>query len=122
MNSKQFLRYGSIFLSILLIIGETLVLLKTNKYWPLSVDDYVAATCIIISAYLAKENKYLPYLIAAWAFVLGNMYAMLFNRLDPVYGSGERINLLIGINFIALFFLIFSFSVYRNSLGAEKLK
>ena len=115
MNLKKTLRIGTMILSVLLIIGETIVLLKTDKYWPLSIDDYFAASFLILIAYFSKNNKYIPYLVAGWAFVLGNMYAMLFNRLDPVYGSGDRINLLIAINFIALFFLIFSVVVSRKN-------
>jgi len=115
MTPKTVLRISTIVLSLLLIIGETLVLLNTDKFWPLSLDDYFAAIVLIVISMLSKENKYLPYLIAGWAFVLGNMYAMLFNRLDPVYGSGERINLLIGINLVALFFVIFSVIVNRDT-------
>jgi len=115
MKAKILLRIGTIVLSVLLIIGETIVLVKTDKYWPLSIDDYLAAIYLILIAYLSKNNKYLPYLMVGWAFVLGNMYAMLFNRLDPIYGSGERINLLIAINFIALFFLIFSAIVLKKN-------
>ena len=114
MNPKHLLRTSTIILSVLLIVGETMVLLKTDKFWPLSLDDYFAAIFLIVFSMLSKKNKYLPYLIAGWAFVLGNMYAMLFNRLDPVFGSGERINLLIAINIVALLFLIFSFVVYKK--------
>ena len=114
MTAKRVLQIGTVILSVLLIIGETVVLSKTDKYWPLSLDDYFAAVCLIVFAWLSNNNRYLQYLVATWAFVLGNMYAMLFNRLDPVYGSGERINLLIAINLIALFFLIFSVFVSRS--------
>ena len=114
MTAKRVLQIGTVILSVLLIIGETVVLLKTDKYWPLSLDDYFAATCLIVFAWLSNNSRYLQYLVASWAFVLGNMYAMLFNRLDPVYGCGERINLLIAINLIALFFLIFSVFVTRS--------
>jgi len=122
MKSKQVVRIGTLFLSVLLILGETVVLVKTAKFWPLSVDDYFIATFLIVIAYLSKEDKYIPYLIAGWAFLLGNMYAMLFNRLDPVHGSGERINLLIAINFIAVFFLILSVIVYKNTHICSRIK
>ena len=112
--NPNYLRYSTVVLAIILIIGETIVLLNTDKYWPLSVDDYIAASCLIISAYLSTDFKYWPFMIASWAFVLGNMYAMLFSRLDPIYGSGERIMLLVVINLISCLYLVLSIRTWMN--------
>lgn len=114
MTLRKVLRIGTIILSLFLIIGETVVLLKTDKFWPLSLDDYFIAIVLIIVAYCSNNNKFIPYLTAGWAFVLGNMYAMLFTRLDPIHGSGERVGLLILVNIIALLFLILSIAVSKN--------
>jgi hypothetical protein len=90
-----FTRIYAVCIALILIAGETWVVLTTNKYWPLSLDDYIACTALILCAYWVKCAKQAPLFIATWMFMFGNIYAMLFNRLDPVSGTGERINLLI---------------------------
>lgn len=92
-----FIRIYAALIAALLIAGETWVVITTNKYWPLSLDDYIACACLIASAALIKKAQQLPWLIGIWMFMFGNIYAMLFNRLDPVSGTGERINILIGL-------------------------
>jgi hypothetical protein len=86
-----------VIVALILIAGETWVVLTTNKYWPLSLDDYLACLGLIIGAQLIKQARQLPWLMCVWLFMFGNIYAMLFNRLDPVSGTGERITLLIGL-------------------------
>ncbi|CAM3704336.1 hypothetical protein [Parendozoicomonas haliclonae] len=88
--------YYTLFCALILAIGETLVVINTEKYWPLSLDDYLAVAALAILAQAAKAKpKWLAMLPAVWTFIIGNLYAMLFTRLDPVTGSGERIGLLI---------------------------
>ncbi len=85
-----------------LLIGESVVLVLTDKFWPLSVDDYVAVVALLVSARLARDPRRLGFLMASWAYVLGNLYSMLFNRLDPVSGTGQRVPLLAALVLIAL--------------------
>ncbi len=93
---NKFIKGYSLIFALALIIGETLVVLKTNKYWPLSLDDYIAAAALIAVIILAQsKEKMIMFLPVIWSFICGNLYAMLFTRLDPVTGSGERIALLV---------------------------
>ena len=43
---KLFLTLYSAICALALFIGETLVVIKTNKYWPLSLDDYIAVVAL----------------------------------------------------------------------------
>ena len=70
-------------------------MLKTGKYWPLAADDYVAATILLFLSARPPRSYTVPLLLGSYLFMFGNIYAMLFNRLDPVHGSGERIGLLL---------------------------
>ena len=74
-----------------LTIGETLVLIKTDKYWPLSLDDYLVCGLLFYSALTFENYSSLIVMIVAWALMAGNLYAMLFTRLDPKTGTRERI-------------------------------
>ncbi len=76
---------------VLMGIGETVVLMTTNKYWPLSLDDYLGMTALAYCTFFVKAPARYLWMIVCYAAMAGNIYAMLFNRLDPVYGSGERI-------------------------------
>jgi len=92
---KIFLTVYSVICALALFVGETLVVLKTNKYWPLSLDDYIAVVALAVSVYVYQKSQQALGLIVVYAYVVGNLYAMLFTRLDPVHGSGERIGLLV---------------------------
>ncbi|WP_281648849.1 hypothetical protein [Parendozoicomonas sp. Alg238-R29] len=93
--SKFMHGYALVFAAVL-AVGETLVIFKTNKYWPLSLDDYLAVLTLAGLALASKKSpRFLALTPSVWAFVAGNLYAMLFTRLDPVHGSGERIGLLV---------------------------
>lgn len=80
--------------AVILALGETLVVLTRGKYWPLSVDDYAAAAALLAVSRARPHPFRLPLLAAVWAFATGNLYAMLFTRLDPATGTGERVALL----------------------------
>ena len=69
---------------------------------------------LIIVAYRSKNNKFIPYVTAGWAFVFGNMHAMLFTQLDPIYGSCERIGLLIIVKITVSLFLIRSIAIWKT--------
>ncbi len=87
-------RWYSLIAAIALIAGETLVLVKTGKYLPLSIDDYLVAAWIAACAWRLTPDRPDPsWLLAGWAFATGNLYAILFSRMDPTFGSGQRIGL-----------------------------
>ena len=91
---KRFLTIYSVTCALALLVGETLVVIKTNKYWPLSLDDYMAVMALSVSIYIYHKMQNALGLVIVYAYVVGNLYAMLFTRLDPIHGSGERISLL----------------------------
>lgn len=93
-------RYLALVTACLLIVGETLVLLRTNKYWPLSVDDYLACTVLLYAALTLEHPNSQLLMLLAWSFMAGNLYAMLFTRLDPVSGTRERV-VAVGVLLIA---------------------
>ena len=90
----RFLTIYSVICALALLVGETLVVIKTNKYWPLSLDDYIAVMALSVSIYIYHKMQNALGLVIVYAYVVGNLYAMLFTRLDPIHGSGERISLL----------------------------
>lgn len=91
----RFHRYYNLAFVALLGIGETWVLATTDKYWPLSLDDYAGLAVLLwCTLLLHGAGKYLGCALA-YAVMFGNLYAMLFTRLDPLHGSGERIGALI---------------------------
>lgn len=81
----------AIVVAAILIIGETLILIRTDKYLPLSIDDYFSCGLLIISAFFFESALSVILMLCAWAFMVGNLYAMLFTRLDPQTGTRERI-------------------------------
>ncbi|MFS8184415.1 hypothetical protein ACMG4P_23070 [Pseudovibrio denitrificans] len=88
---QTYLPIYAIVLAAILCVGETLILVRTNKYWPLSIDDYLACGALIISALIFESAAGVVLMLCAWAFMTGNLYAMLFTRLDPHTGTRERI-------------------------------
>lgn len=78
----------------LLITAETIVTLRERKYWPLSFDDYATAICLLVAVYAVPKSVSLPLLLVAWSFCSGNLYAMLFTRMDPTTGSRQRLPVL----------------------------
>lgn len=92
---KFFLILYSAICALALFVGETWVVINTNKYWPLSVDDYLAVCVLAFAINLYHKSQNPLGLLIVYAYVIGNLYAMLFTRLDPMHGSGERISLLV---------------------------
>ncbi len=115
------MRNYALLFAFVLAVGETLVIIKTNKYWPLSLDDYIAIAVLAGLAWNSQKSpKLLAMIPAVWAFVVGNLYAMLFTRLDPVFGSGERISLLIVALAAATAGLVGAILVWRNSVSSKQ--
>lgn len=90
----DFLTIFAVVVAILLTIGETLVLIRTDKYWPLSLDDYVVCLALAYSGFTLADPVSQLIMLLAWAFMAGNLYAMLFTRMDPNGGSRERLGAL----------------------------
>lgn len=111
----SFTRTYAVIVALLLIIGETWVVLTTNKYWPLSLDDYIACGALLVAAYAIKTARQAPWFMAIWMFMFGNIYAMLFNRLDPISGTGERIEALTGLLVIIAVGIISATYCWRQS-------
>lgn len=84
----------ALLVSVILAIGETLVLVKTDKYWPLSVDDYIACALLAHSALTLEQTSSQVLMLATWSMMAGNLYAMLFTRMDPNGGTRERLGAL----------------------------
>jgi len=90
----DFVQYFAFIVAAILTLGETVVLLRTNKYWPLSVDDYFACALLVYSACTIEQTLSQLLMLMAWSLMAGNLYAMLFTRLDPQGGSRERLGAL----------------------------
>lgn len=90
----DFLFVLALLVSVILAIGETLILVKTDKYWPLSLDDYLACALLTYSALTLEQTSSQFLMLATWSMMAGNLYAMLFTRMDPKGGSRERLGAL----------------------------
>ena len=90
----DFLMIFAFVVAAVLVIGETMVLVKTDKYWPLSVDDYVACALLIYTGLTLEQSTSQYLMLATWSLMAGNLYAMLFTRMDPNGGTRERLGAL----------------------------
>ena len=88
---ESFLPFFAVLVAVILIVGETLILVRTDKYWPLSLDDYLACLLLLYAAYSFEFLLGKVLMLIAWCFMAGNLYAMLFTRMDPVTGTRERL-------------------------------
>lgn len=77
------LRIYTIAFCVLLFLGETAVVLTTDKYWPLSFDDYVAIGMLLVSLRSLESLKGQLLQLVTWAYMSGKLYTMVFVRLDP---------------------------------------
>lgn len=80
-------------MAVALAAGETIVALAHGKYWPLSADDYAIAALLLYGRRATRGGGRRTWLVMPWALAAGNLYAMLFTRMDPAGGSGERLAL-----------------------------
>ncbi len=104
---------------VLMGVGETLVLLTTDKYWPLSLDDYLGMAALAYATVFVKVPARYLWMIVCYAAMAGNIYAMLFNRLDPIHGSGERIVPLMIILVYLSVGLVFSLLMHQRAANVE---
>lgn len=84
MNSWTRFRVYSLLSAIGLFLGESWFVFTTDKYPPLWLDDYFASAAMLIAVYYANRHFGPALLLASWTLVLGNLYAMLFTRLEPL--------------------------------------
>lgn len=89
-----FARVWAVLFAIALAVGEALVALRVGKYWPLSLDDYAAVVGLLVGVWLSVKGRGHTVLVATWAYAVGNCWAVLFMRMDPDGGSGERLGLM----------------------------
>lgn len=81
--SATFFRWYSLASALGMALGETWFVVTTDKYAPLWLDDYCAAIAMLVSVALWRRTYGAALVLASWTFVLGNLYAMLFTRLEP---------------------------------------
>ena len=74
-----FSRYLAMCFAWVLGIAETWIFLSTDEYWPLSFDDYLAVVLMLWCARIARFQQGIILLSVGWAFVAGNLYALLFS-------------------------------------------
>lgn len=67
-----------------IIIGETAFVVNNDKFPPLWIDDYVIAASMLAAVRLWDHPLRPAWVLANYAFLTGNIYAMLFARFEPV--------------------------------------
>lgn len=72
-----------------LIIGESWFVFMTDKFVPLWIDDYFIAGIMLVAVYYWSRNFGPALAFASWTFIFGNLYAMLFTRLEPINPEGR---------------------------------
>jgi hypothetical protein len=91
MDPWDVVRFSSVAYCLAVVVVETRVLLRQQKFWPLAVDDYLVAAVLLAGVVLDHRVT----LIVGWALALGSLYATLFARLDPAYRGVKRWGLLV---------------------------
>ena len=90
-GSRDPLRVYVFVLCAVVVTGEALVLATTDKFWPQGMDELAFAAAMLALAARALSPARLMLMLGAWCFLFGSLYTMLFSRLDPHGGSGERL-------------------------------
>ncbi|MCO4762557.1 MAG: hypothetical protein KC502_13685 [Myxococcales bacterium] len=88
MKTEIFRMYSAVS-GIGLILGESWFVFTTDKFAPLWLDDYAAAGSLLAASLLWRRAYGPALLLASWAFIVGNLYAMLFTRLEPANPAGR---------------------------------
>lgn len=114
-SNREALNYFSLLFASLLFIGETIVVLTTNKPLALSLDDYIVIISLLIFAARPFNRARLAGLLATWTFAAGALWVMLIHRMPPL-GEGERLAALAGAFAAAVIGTLWSgWRVYRQS-------
>jgi len=89
--ARDYLRIYVWVLCTVVVIGETLTLLLTNKYWPQGMDELAFSLSLFLLTARPLDATRLTLMFGSFWFLFGSLYTMFFARLDPNGGSGERL-------------------------------
>ncbi len=78
-------------LSAVVFAGEAATLLLTDKFWPQGMDEFFFVACLLLLSARPLTTQRLTLMFGVCCFLFGSLYTMLFSRLDPNGGSGERL-------------------------------
>ena len=78
-------------LCTVVVLGESLTLLLTNKYWPQGMDELAFSLSLFVLTARPLDAKRLTLMFGSFWFLFGSLYTMFFSRLDPNGGTGERL-------------------------------
>jgi hypothetical protein len=89
--TRDYLRIYVWVLCTVVVIGESLTLLLTKKYWPQGMDELAFSLSLFILTARPLTTQRLTLMFGAFLFLFGSLYTMFFSRLDPNGGTGERL-------------------------------
>ncbi len=96
-NRRDPLRIYVWVLCTVVVIGESLTLLLTQKYWPQGMDEFAFALTLLVLCARPLDTQRLSLMFGTWWFLFGSLYTMFFSRLDPHGGTGERLGGLLAL-------------------------
>jgi hypothetical protein len=88
--ARDYLRIYVWVLCTIVVIGESLTLLLTNKYWPQGMDELAFSLSLFVLTARPLTTQRLTLMFGSFWFLFGSLYTMFFSRLDPNGGTGER--------------------------------
>ena len=106
-------RYLALAYAIGLAIGEA-VINSSQEHWqyaPLWIIDYVIVAYLLVGFWVARQGRYVPILMSAYALSAGVLYIVFFLNLDPDLPEAARehsivlftlIGMVLGISVIGL--------------------
>lgn len=89
--ARDYLRIYVWVLCTLVVIGESLTLILTTKYWPQGMDELAFSLSLFALTARPLNTKRLTLMFGSFWFLFGSLYTMFFSRLDPNGGTGERL-------------------------------
>jgi hypothetical protein len=89
--ARDYLRIYVWVLCTVVVIGESLTLLLTSKYWPQGMDELAFSLSLFVLTARSLTTQRLTLMFGAFWFLFGSLYTMFFSRLDPNGGTGERL-------------------------------
>jgi hypothetical protein len=88
---RDYLRIYTWVLVALVLVGESATLILTNKYFPQGMDEFAFVVWMVVVTSRPLNTTRLGLMFGGYLFLFGSLYTMLFSRLDPNGGTGERI-------------------------------
>lgn len=89
--ARDYLRIYVWVLCTVVVIGESLTLLLTNKYWPQGLDELAFSLALFVLTSRPLDATRLTLMFGSFWFLFGSLYTMYFSRVDPSGGTGERL-------------------------------